>query len=165
MGGVKKSLRNTNGGSWQMLTFDDKGGWGGPKNPKTCLRNTWMFPKSKVVRNVTVTENKEQVHCFVDIFFQKLSLFEFWTSEITISRELGVCIECTHCYTTYRISSYSFHGNYSFLNLTLCTVTFGHSTYRWGNYSREETIQGRKLFKGGNYSWKYGMSAFWLVKK
>jgi len=31
-------------------------------------------------------------------------------------------------------------------------VTFAHSTYRCGNYSREETIQGRKLFKGGNYS-------------
>ena len=27
-----------------MLTFDDKGGWGGQKIPKTCLRNTWMFP-------------------------------------------------------------------------------------------------------------------------
>jgi hypothetical protein len=25
-------------------------------------------------------------------------------------------------------------------------VTFGESTYRCGNYSREETIQGRKLF-------------------
>ena len=46
----------------------------------------------------------------------------------------------------YRISANSFRGNYSFLNLTLSTVTFGHSTYRCGNYSREETIQGRKLF-------------------
>ena len=26
-----------------------------------------------------------------------------------------------------------------------------------GNYSRAETIQGRKLFKGGNYSRKYGI--------
>jgi hypothetical protein len=31
----------------------------------------------------------------------------------------------------------------------------GHSIYRCGNYSREET-QGRKLFKGGNYLRKYG---------
>merc|ERR1711956_76215 len=46
----------------------------------------------------------------------------------------------------YRISANSFRGNYSFLNLTLCNVTFKHSTYRCGNYSREETIQGRKLF-------------------
>ena len=30
----------------------------------------------------------------------------------------------------YRISANSFHGNYSFLNLTLCTETFDHSTYR-----------------------------------
>ena len=27
-----------------------------------------------------------------------------------------------------------------------------------GNYSREETIQGRKLFKGGNYMRKFGMT-------
>ena len=46
----------------------------------------------------------------------------------------------------YRISANGLRGNYSFLSLTLCTVTFCHSTYRCGNYSREETIQGRKLF-------------------
>ena len=28
----------------------------------------------------------------------------------------------------YRISSYSFRGNYSFLTFALCTVTFDHST-------------------------------------
>ena len=28
----------------------------------------------------------------------------------------------------YRISSYSFRGNYSFLTLALCIVTFDHST-------------------------------------
>ena len=28
----------------------------------------------------------------------------------------------------YHISSYSFRGNYSFLNCSLCTVTFDHST-------------------------------------
>ena len=46
----------------------------------------------------------------------------------------------------YCIFKNSFRGNYSFLNQTLCTVTFDHSTYRCGNYSREETIKGRKLF-------------------
>ena len=45
----------------------------------------------------------------------------------------------------YRISANSFRGNYSFLNLTLCTVTFGHSTYRCGNYSRAETIRGNTV--------------------
>ena len=50
----------------------------------------------------------------------------------------------------YRISANSFRGNYSFLNLALFTVTFDlyfinlNSCRR--NYSREETIQGRKLF-------------------
>ena len=45
----------------------------------------------------------------------------------------------------YRISSYSFRGNYSFLNLTLCTVTFDYSTYRGGNYTKAETIRGNTV--------------------
>ena len=44
----------------------------------------------------------------------------------------------------------SFRGNYSFLNLALFTVTFDlyfiNLNSCRGNYSREETIQGRKLF-------------------
>ena len=52
----------------------------------------------------------------------------------------------------YHMSSYSFRGNYSFLNLTLCTVTFGNITYRCGNYSREKTIQGRKLYEEIRYA-------------
>ena len=31
----------------------------------------------------------------------------------------------------YRISANSFRRNYSFLNLTLCTVTFTVADYRW----------------------------------
>ena len=46
----------------------------------------------------------------------------------------------------YRISANSFRGNYSFLNLTICTVTFSHSTYRFGIYSREETIYGNTVY-------------------
>ena len=52
----------------------------------------------------------------------------------------------------YRTSANSFRGNYSFLNLTLCTVTFHHSTYRCGNYSREETIRGNTVHMGGQFS-------------
>ena len=52
----------------------------------------------------------------------------------------------------YRISANSFRGNYSFLKLSLCTVTFGQVTV----HKSAETIQGRKLFKCGNYSRKYG---------
>ena len=36
-GGVTKILRNTYGGSCQMLTFDDKGGGRGVKNPQNTL--------------------------------------------------------------------------------------------------------------------------------
>ena len=52
---------------------------------------------------------------------------------------------------------------YSFLNLTLCTVTFGHSTYRCGNNSREETIQGQKLF-AATYNFLPNKSNFLLWK-
>ena len=55
-------------------------------------------------------------------------------------------------YGTYRISANSFRGNYTFLKLTLCTVTFGDSTQKCGNYSREESIQGRKLFAEIRYA-------------
>ena len=52
-------------------------------------------------------------------------------------------------------SSYSFHGNYSFLNLE-----FQRSQYirpKVTVHKGAETIQGRKLFKGGNYMRKYGI--------
>ena len=56
----------------------------------------------------------------------------------------------------YRISANSFRGNYSFLNLALFTVTFDlyfiNLNSCRGNYSREETIQGRKLFAEIRYT-------------
>ena len=51
-----------------------------------------------------------------------------------------------------RISANSFRGNYCFLNLALCTVT----------YSREETIQGQKLFAEIRYM---KISTFSFFKK
>jgi hypothetical protein len=30
--------------------------------------------------------------------------------------------------------------------------------FKGGNYSREENIQGQKVFKGRKYSWKYGIN-------
>ena len=45
VGGFLKILRNSQGGSWQMLTSAYKvGGWG-KKRLKMCLRNIWMVPK------------------------------------------------------------------------------------------------------------------------
>ena len=65
----------------------------------------------------------------------------------------------------YRISANSFHGNNSFLNLT-----FGHSTYRCGNYSRAETIRGNTvcLFKYfrpvGNFGYQSLICTYTWVK-
>ena len=50
--------------------------------------------------------------------------------------------------TLYRISSYSFCGNYSFLTLALCIMYCD----LWSQY-----INVRKLFKGRNYMRKYGI--------
>ena len=58
----------------------------------------------------------------------------------------NILINLLTIYIAYRISANSFRRKYSFLNLTLWAVTFEYSTYRCRKYSREETIQGRKLF-------------------
>ena len=56
---------------------------------------------------------------------------------------------------TYRISSYSFRGNYSFLNLEIQRSQYIRPKVTV--HKCAETIQGRKLFKGGNYRRKYGI--------
>ena len=68
------------------------------------------------------------------------------------------------------ISSYSFRRNYSFLNLEIVANSNSchnisifylvNRNFCCGKYSREESIHGRKLFKGGNYMRKYG-SQYW----
>ena len=55
----------------------------------------------------------------------------------------------------YRISSYSFRGNYSFLDFENQRSQYIRSKVTV--HKGAETIQGRKLFKGGNYMRKYGM--------
>jgi hypothetical protein len=62
-----------------MLTFDDKGGWGGQKNPKTCLRNTWMFPYLLLNLN---------------------SFFEFKRPELTVHSIFAIA-HCVHTCPTW----------------------------------------------------------------
>ena len=55
----------------------------------------------------------------------------------------------------YRSSSYSFRSNYSFLNLEILRSQYiGPKVIV---HKCAENIQGRKLFKGGNYMMKYGI--------
>ena len=58
----------------------------------------------------------------------------------------------------YRISSYSFRGNYSFLDLEIQRSQYIRP--KLTVYKGAETIQARKLFKGGNYMRKYGIYIF-----
>ena len=63
---------------------------------------------------------------------------------------------------THRISSYSFRGNYSFLNLEIQRSQYIKpkvTVHKCG-----ETIQGRKLFKGGNYMRKYGSKFDFVIR-
>ena len=62
----------------------------------------------------------------------------------------------------YHISSYSVRGNYSFLNLEIQRSQYIRPKVTV--HKGAETIQGRKLFKGGNYMRKYGIrnSENWL---
>ena len=63
--------------------------------------------------------------------------------------------------STYHISSYSFHRNYSFLNLEIVANSnscrnisiflLNKLNFCCRNYSREETIQGRKLYEEIQY--------------
>ena len=57
----------------------------------------------------------------------------------------GKITMCKGQLTKYRISANSFRRNYSFLKLALSTVTFGDSTQKCGEYSREETIRGNTV--------------------
>ena len=59
---------------------------------------------------------------------------------------------------TYRISSYSFRGNYSLLTLEIQRSRYIRPNFTVHNCA--ETIQGRKLFKGRNYMRKYGIYIF-----
>ena len=76
---------------------------------------------------------------------------------------------CTHSklkratlkFTYYRISSYSFRGNYSFLNFEIQRSQYIRPKVTV--HKGAETIQGRKLFKGGNYMRKYGISYLGLL--
>ena len=61
--------------------------------------------------------------------------------------------------STYRTSSYSFRGNYSFFNLEIVanSNSFLISNFYLMNWIfAAESIQGRKLFKGGHYMRKFG---------
>ena len=66
---------------------------------------------------------------------------------------------------TYLFSAYSFRRNYSFLNLALFTVSFDlffiNLNSCCGNYSREKTIQGLKLFAEIRYpKWIFPLGDF-----
>ena len=91
----------------------------------------------KIKGNQWATTNCTYIHNVAKLFM--ISCLRFW--------EL----------VNYRISSYSFRGNYSFLDLEIKRSQYIRP--RVTVHKCAETIQGRKLFKGGNYVRKYGI---WL---
>ena len=75
----------------------------------------------------------------------KCSLFNFRMIELTNSPIVP----------NYRISLYSFRRNYSFSDLEIQRSQYIRPKVTV--HKCAETIQGRKLFKGGNYMRKYGI--------
>jgi hypothetical protein len=51
----------------------------------------------------------------------------FLNGSFCLSYKTGIILLIVYK-SNYRIFAKSFRGNYSFLNLALCSVTFGHST-------------------------------------
>ena len=92
------------------------------KNASECTRNHLTMPLSKCVLIIQLHELLIQIHHILMESPSPLSLWIFF---------------CNIVKFIYRISSYSFRGNYSFLNLEI---------------QRSQYIKVRKLFKGGNYS-------------
>ena len=98
--------------------------------------------KESTFRDDIETWVKVEIKLISIILFDNCTFEERW-SHYFLSRFHFVHIPKR----TYRISANSFRGNYSFLNLALCTMTFGDSTYRCGNYSRTEIIRGNTVFR------------------
>ena len=80
-----------------------------------------------------------------------------WGNQVKVQESWWICRGLrtqfqlsSKVFKVYRISSYSLRGNYTFLNLEILALI------NWIFVA--EIIQGRKLFKVGNYSRKYGTS-------
>ena len=90
-----------------------------------------------------------------------LSMWHLWCSICMYVSDVEVIIKAEKTERKYRISSYKFRGNYSFFNFEI--VGNSNSCYKISIFNlinwffAAETIQGRKLFKGGSYSRKYGI--------
>ena len=102
---------------------------------------TWMveFWKQLAVDQFSKLKKVIQIQTILGIEWFQGFIYQFY-SRMTSLVQLSLADD-------YRISSYCFRGNYSSLNLSLCTVTFGDSTYRCGDYSRAETIRGNMVPK------------------
>ena len=72
---------------------------------------------------------KTVVPWFTMLYFFTIDItYDFFKWKVCQIPESKKCIVVIWQKIAYRISANSFRGNYSFLNLVLCTVTFGDST-------------------------------------
>ena len=109
-----------------------------------CHDKTILAAVQSIIENMIACEDEksqQQLH-----FLQVSDFFgDMYNSDI---------VRRPQFFLKYRNSSYSFRGNYSFLDLEIQRSQYirPKATVHKG----AETIQGRKLFKGGNYIRKYG---------
>ena len=86
-----------------------------------------------------------------------------WRENSRSCRKVSLLYDVEIRVKMYRISSYSFRGNSSFLNFEIQRLQYIRP--KGTIHKGAETIQGRKLFKGGNYSRKYGKYKLWTLLK
>ena len=125
------------GGEESSLRFLRFGGVGG-HSIGLASKIVGIFFKSTYVSGI-INQILRNVHKYAvqNIFHFNLP---YLTRALTKKLHIGQLLQASKRLTVDR-----YFREYSFLNLTLCTVTFGNSTYRCGNYSREETIRGNTV--------------------
>ena len=90
----------------------------------------------------------------------------FWQDFTRPQDQNQFCSMCIKC--AYRISSYSFRGNYSFLNLDIQRSQYKRlkvrKLFKGGNYSRAETIWGNTVCTFSDYGSSFYRQGYLCIK-
>ena len=115
------------------------------------------YPYMKVSNHINATLLtqffQENRIIFKKPIFEQSHFGSLWKEGASSKYSQNSNVTCV-AFEEYRISSYSFRGNYSFCNLEIQRLQYIRPKVTV--HKCAETIQRKKLFKGGNYMRKYG---------
>ena len=155
---------------WNKLIFDIKDCWNKEILLKKCPHCNLSLEEKVQVRKLF----KGGKYCFMVIFdtltYSGIISINFnWCfyNSKTLKSQQKLCFSSEKPSYLVVMLRFGIFGK-NFFGFKLCNLlkeknAWGRKVFNWGNYSREETIQGRKLliirrfwlrklFKGGNYS-------------